>query len=117
LVDVLGCAEPGCAPGLFAEYLGQAGLELVNSRVWVPRMSSGLCDLGIRVLVDQAVEPVPAMDYSLAGRWWWRGWPDGRGLVEGTVRSVGVVVIYVDREYVVELAAGDDQDPVEKLAA
>jgi hypothetical protein len=38
-------------------------------------------------------------------------------LVQGAVRPVGVVVIYVDREYVVELAAVDDQDPAEELSA
>jgi hypothetical protein len=38
-------------------------------------------------------------------------------LVEGAVRPVGVVVIYVDREDVVELVAVDDQHPVEELSA
>ena len=31
LVDVVGGAEPGLAPGLFAEQLGQAVLELVGA--------------------------------------------------------------------------------------
>jgi hypothetical protein len=30
---------------------------------------------------------------------------------------VGVIMIYIDREYVVKLAAVDDQDPVEQLSA
>ena len=30
LVDVVGCAEPGLAPGLFSEEFGQAGLELLD---------------------------------------------------------------------------------------
>jgi hypothetical protein len=41
----------------------------------------------------------------------------GGGLAEGAVRPVGVVVIYVDREYVVELPVVDNQDPIEELAA
>jgi len=38
-------------------------------------------------------------------------------LVQGAVRPVGGVVLYVDREYVLELAGVDDQDPVEELSA
>jgi len=33
------------------------------------------------------------------------------------VRPVGVVVIDVDRQYVFELAAVDDQNPVEQFSA
>src|SRR6266498_3278954 len=66
--------------------------------LWVPRMSSGLCDLRIRVLVNQAAEPGP-------------------GAGPQPLRPVGVVMIYVDGDYVFELAAVDDQDPVEELTA
>ena len=86
------------------------------STVWVPRMSSGLCDLRIRVLVDHATEPLTPTDNEVVGG---RrpGSPGGRGLAEGAVRPVGVVVIDVDSEHVVELAAVHDQDPIEELSA
>jgi hypothetical protein len=80
-------------------------------------MSSGLCDLRICVLVNQAAEPVTAQDGGLFGRWWRRGSSGGRGLAEGAVRPVGVVVIDVDRRYVFELAAVEDQNPVEQFSA
>jgi hypothetical protein len=38
-------------------------------------------------------------------------------LAEGAGGRWVFVVIYVDREYMVELAAVDDQDPVEQLSA
>jgi hypothetical protein len=80
-------------------------------------MSSGLCDLRIHVLVDHAGKPLTPADGEVAGQRRRCGSPGGRGLVEGAVRPVGVVVIYVDREDVFELAAVDDQDPVEELSA
>jgi uncharacterized membrane protein YbhN (UPF0104 family) len=86
-------------------------------RVWVPRMSSGLCDLRMHVLVDHTGKPLTPADNEVAGRRRRRGSSGGRGLAEGAVRPAGVVVLYVDREYVLELAAVDDQDPVEQFSA
>ena len=78
---------------------------------------SGLCDLRIRVLVDHASKPLTPADNEVAGRRRRCGSPGRRGLAEGAVRPVGVVMIYIDREYVFELAAVDDQDPVKQLSA
>jgi hypothetical protein len=39
------------------------------------------------------------------------------GFGRGSGAAGGVVVIDVDREYMFELAAVDDQDPVEELSA
>jgi hypothetical protein len=80
-------------------------------------MSSGLCDLRIRVLVDHAGKPLTPAGGEVAGRRRRCGSAGGRGLVQGAVRPVGGVVLYVDREYVVELAGVDDQDPVEEFSA
>ena len=85
--------------------------------VWVPRMSSGLGDLRIQVLVDHATKPSTPVDNEVAGRRRRCGSPDWRCLAEGAVRPVRVVMIYIDREYVVKLAAVDDHDPVEQLSA
>ena len=76
-----------------------------------------LCDLRIRVLVDQTAKPLASVDNEVIGRRRRRGSAARWGLAEGTVRPVGVVVIDVDGEDVVELAAVDDQDPVEQLPA
>jgi hypothetical protein len=76
-----------------------------------------LCDLRICVLVDQTAKPLTPVDNEVIGRRRRRGSPGGRCLAEGTVRPVGVVVVDVDREDEVELAAVDDQDPVEELPA
>jgi hypothetical protein len=76
-----------------------------------------LCDLRTCVLVDQTAKPLTPVDNEVIGRRRRRGSPGGRCLAEGTVRPVGVVVVDVDREDEVELAAVDDQDPVEELPA
>ena len=80
-------------------------------------MSPGLCDLRIHVLVDHATKPSTPADNEVAGRRRRASSPCGRCLAEGAVRPVGVVMIYIDREYVFELAAVDDQDPVKQLSA
>ena len=64
--------------------------------LWVPRMSSGLCDLRIRVLVDHATKSSTPVDDQVAGRRRRCGSPSGRRLAEGAVRPVRVVVIYED---------------------
>jgi hypothetical protein len=79
-------------------------------------MSSSLSDLRVHVLVDHAAKSLTSADNGVACRPRC-GSAAGRHLAEGSVRPVGVVVIDVDRECVVELAAVDDQDPVEELPA
>jgi len=68
------------------------------------------------VLVDQAAEPVVAV--NLAGsrcRWWLIGL---RGLeLERTMRSVLVVMVDVNAQHVLEVPAVEDQQPVETLGA
>ena len=43
--------------------------EILVLRLWVPRMSPGLCDLRIHVLVDHAAKPLTPSDEQVAGRW------------------------------------------------
>ena len=66
--------------------------------------------------MDQAAEAVVAVD--LAAGWrrrWFRGL---RGLeVERAMRSLRVVVLDVDAQHALEVAAVEDQQPVEALAA
>jgi hypothetical protein len=72
------------------------------------------------VFVDQAAESVPSLDSVLA-RWCYEperwllgsGWPES----EAAVRPVGVVVLDIDAEDVLEMPAAADQDPVEALAS
>ncbi len=86
-------------------------------RVGADDIVPGVCDLRIRVLVDHPTKPLAPDDSEVADGWRCCRWPGGRGLVEGAVRPVRVVVIEEDPEDVVELAAVEDQDPVEELAA
>jgi hypothetical protein len=76
-----------------------------------------LCNLRIRVLVDQAAQPLAAASGQFADGPWCRGSRDGSGLSEGAMRPVPVVVIDIDGEHVAELAAVDDQSPVQQFAA
>ena len=63
------------------------------------------------VLVDEAAEPVASSDDVLAGlgRWFGR---IGRDELEGAVGPLGVVVVDVDAQDVVEVGAVEDQQPV-----
>jgi hypothetical protein len=66
--------------------------------------------------VDQTAEAVVAVD--LADGWcrrWFRGWRDLE--VERAMRSLPVVVLDVDTQHAVEVAAVEDQQPVEAFAA
>src|SRR2546427_10025820 len=57
-----------------------------RSCLWVPTMSSGLCDLRIRVLVKQA----PSLPWGARSRSWPVIWADGSGGVGGGVlRRIG----------------------------
>jgi hypothetical protein len=81
----------------------------------VPITSSGLCDLRIRVLVEQAAESRTADDEVVGGR-------GGRSLERWCLSKrpmwpVGVVVVDVDGEHVFQVASVDDQCPVEQFAA
>ena len=75
---------------------------------------------GAGVFVDQAAESVSSLDSALL---WWcyelEGWLLGSGWLEfeAAVRPVGVVVVDVDVEDVLEVSAAADQDPVEALAS
>jgi hypothetical protein len=68
------------------------------------------------VLVDEAAEAVPAFD--LAGGWH-RRWLSRLGWLEleGAVRPVDVVVVDVDAQDAVEVAAVDDQQPARAFGA
>ena len=72
------------------------------------------CDLGI--LVDQAAEQVASSDADVVA--WGRemGAAVGWLLAEGPVRPVGVVVIDVFAEDVVEMSPAGDEDAVGALA-
>ena len=76
----------------------------------------GLC--GVAVFVDQAAEPVDPFDLLTVVRAGWRlrGWQ--RDLeADASVRPVRVVVLDVDGEGVLEVAAVADQQPVEAFGA
>jgi hypothetical protein len=66
--------------------------------------------------VDEAAEPVVALDLAADGCWRWL--PRSRWLeVERAVRPLGVVVLDVDTQDTFEVAAVEDQQPVEALDA
>ena len=66
--------------------------------------------------MDQAAEAVVAVDLAVG---WCRRWFRGlRGLeVERAMWSLRVVVLDVDAQHALEVAAVEDQQPVEALAA
>jgi hypothetical protein len=68
------------------------------------------------VFVDQSAEPVAALDFSTA---WWlvRVCRAGREQRESAVGALAVVVGRVGVEHCLEVAAADDQQPVETLGA
>jgi hypothetical protein len=92
LVRMLGrCAdvEPSVRRSIGRRSLGSGSL-------WVPIMSSTLCDLRIRVLVEQPAEPATADDEVVGGRG--DGPRDRWGLSKRPLGPVGVVVVEVDGE-------------------
>jgi hypothetical protein len=68
--------------------------------------------------VDQAAESVSSFDsVVVCGCYEREGWPlgSGRPEFEAAVRPVGVVVVDVDAEDVLEVPAAEDEGPVEAL--
>jgi hypothetical protein len=102
--------SPGQHPGI--EVSVETGLA----------QNSVLCSRSEFVLVDEAAEEVESVH---AGQWRRRvassrsdgGRRIGRLEVERAVRPPAVVVEHVDAENVLELAAAENQEPVEALAA
>jgi hypothetical protein len=91
--------------------------RLVGDMLWVPETRFGL-SRGRFVLVDQPSEDVSASDavkggdrsrLGFAGVW--------RSLVEGAVGAMRVVVLDVGREDSFEVAAVEDRESIEALAA
>src|ERR1035438_10846929 len=72
------------------------------------------CDL--RVLVDQAAEPVASSDADVVAGGREMGAAVGWLLAEGPVRPVGVVVIDVFAEDVAQMSPARDEDAVGALA-
>src|SRR5436190_12928978 len=70
---------------------------------------------GSVVLVDEATEPVAAVDLAPARYRILLGFR--RAELEPTVRPLGVVVVDVDAEHTLEVAVVEDQQPVETLRA
>src|ERR1022692_738644 len=71
------------------------------------------CDL--RILVDQAAEPVASANADIIVGWGAAGLAVGWLLAEGPVRPVGVVVVDVFAEDVVEMSPAHDDDAVGAL--
>src|ERR1017187_2038394 len=71
----------------------------------------------LRILVDQATEPVASSDADVVLRRRGGDLAVGWSLAEGPVRPVGVVVIDVFAEGVVEMSPAGDEDAVGALAA
>ena len=72
------------------------------------------CDL--RVLVDQAAEPVASSDADVVVGRRDMGPAVGWSVADGPVRPVGVVVIDLFAERVVQMPSAGDEDPVGALA-
>jgi hypothetical protein len=72
------------------------------------------CDL--RILVDQAAEPVASSDGDVVLRRRGGDLGVGRCLAQGPMRAVGVVVVDVFAEGVVEVSPAGDEDAVGALA-
>jgi hypothetical protein len=70
----------------------------------------------LRILVDQATEPVTSSDADVVVRGRGGDLAVGWSLAEGPVRAVGVVVIGVFAEDVVEVSSAGDEDAVGALA-
>jgi hypothetical protein len=80
------------------------------ARVWMPNKSSTSCDLGI--FVYQPTESVATSEVQV-GRWEWSEWCC---LMQGAVAMVAEVGNVLG-QYALEVAAVDDQYPVEQLTA
>jgi hypothetical protein len=92
--------------------------RLATTGLWGCVYSVGLGCAG--VFADQTAESVSPLDgvavcwcHELEGRWLGSGWSE----FEAAVRSVGVVVVGIDAEDVLEVSAAPDQDPVQALAS
>jgi hypothetical protein len=70
----------------------------------------------LRILVDQAAEPVASSDADGVARGRGGDLAVGCSLTEGPVRPVGVVVIDVFAEGVVEMSPAGDEDAIGALA-
>src|ERR1017187_8998806 len=71
----------------------------------------------LRILVDQATEPVASSDADVVLRRRGGDLAVGWSLAEGPVRPVGVVVIDVFAKGVVEMSSAGDEDAVGALAS
>jgi hypothetical protein len=72
------------------------------------------CDL--HVLVDEAAEPISS-DGPDSRRGTWGSAAGGRALMQRSVGSVRVVVLYIFAQHEVEVAWSGDQEMVEAFAA
>src|SRR5450631_633845 len=70
----------------------------------------------LRILVDQAAQPIASSDAYVVAGGCDVGSAGGWSLAGGAVRPVGVVVIGVFAEGVVEMPSAGDEDPVSALA-
>ena len=96
---------------------GDGGAGRVLARVGQPVGADNAvtsCDL--RVLVDQAAEPVASSDADVVAGGREMGPAVGWLLAEGPVRPVGVVVIDVFAEDVAQMSPAGDEDAVGALA-
>ena len=62
--------------------------------------------------MHEAAQAVASLDIA-AGRWWFELWRLGRLEREAAVRTFAVVVLDVGAQDPFEVAAADDQEPVE----
>jgi hypothetical protein len=79
-------------------------------------IAASLCGDGV-VLVEQTAELVATPDLAWWRRLGWRRFGERRTLVERAVRTVLVVVADVGAYGLLEVAAAEDQDPVEAFAS
>jgi hypothetical protein len=78
--------------------------------------SVGFANSGGLVFVDEPAEQIAATQVGgrRPRRWVWR---DGREQLESAVWPVLVVVTAVDAEHMLEMAAAEDENPVEAVGA
>jgi hypothetical protein len=69
------------------------------------------------ILVEQSAEPITPPDGVHLARRALRDWSSGRGLAEGAMRTVGVVVLFKFAEGCCGVSLIEDEDAVEEFTA